>query len=318
MLDAHFISGDGRCNENIGLTAIHQVFHSEHDRLVDDIKDALLNDTPTGADRRSPHWQHAGRCTARTPTLDYGERLFQAARFVTEMEYQHLVFEEFARKVQPAINPFEPFAFTQTELNPAIKAEFAHAVYRFGHSMLTETISRATNAATATSSERHLAARRVPEPAGVLRRRGQAGTISSTEAAGSIIMGMSDQTGNELDEFVTETLRNNLLGLPLDLPTINMTRARSEGIPPLNVFRRQIFNATNDGSCKPYSSWSTSARTSSTPSRWSTSSPPTASTRRIVDAHDRLAGKRDRLPRPDRRSTRASVTAPSRRTPPRS
>ena len=57
------------------------------------------------------------------------------------MEYQHLVFEEFARKVQPAINPFEPFAFTQTDLNPAIRAEFAHAVYRFGHSMLTETIS---------------------------------------------------------------------------------------------------------------------------------------------------------------------------------
>ena len=52
------------------------------------------------------------------------------------MEYQHLVFEEFARKVQPAINPFQPFAFTQTDLNPAIKAEFAHAVYRFGHSML--------------------------------------------------------------------------------------------------------------------------------------------------------------------------------------
>ena len=48
-----------------------------------------------------------------------GERLFQAARFITEMEYQHIVFEEFARKIQPAINPFEPFAFTQTEINPA-------------------------------------------------------------------------------------------------------------------------------------------------------------------------------------------------------
>ena len=31
-------------------------------------------------------------------------------------------------------------------------------------------------------------------------------------------MGSSDQAGNEIDEFVTETLRNNLLGLPLDLP----------------------------------------------------------------------------------------------------
>jgi hypothetical protein len=44
---------------------------------------------------------------------------------------------------------------------------------------------------------------------------GDVGPLTSKEAAGSIIMGMSDQTGNELDEFVTETLRNNLLGLPL-------------------------------------------------------------------------------------------------------
>ena len=29
---------------------------------------------------------------------------------------------------------------------------------------------------------------------------------------------MTRQVGNELDEFVTEALRNNLLGLPLDLP----------------------------------------------------------------------------------------------------
>ena len=68
------------------------------------------------------------------------------------MEYQHLVFEEFARKVQPAINPFEPFAFTQTDVNPAITAEFAHAVYRFGHSMLTETIPASTPTGPTTTS----------------------------------------------------------------------------------------------------------------------------------------------------------------------
>ena len=68
-------------------------------------------------------------------------------------------------------------------------------------------------------------------------------------------MGSSDQTGNELDEFVTETLRNNLLGLPLDLPTINMTRAREDGIPPLNDVRRQIFAETNDGQLAPYTNW---------------------------------------------------------------
>ena len=68
-------------------------------------------------------------------------------------------------------------------------------------------------------------------------------------------MGSSDQIGNEIDEFVTETLRNNLLGLPLDLPTLNMTRARDAGIPPLNDVRRQIYAETNDAQLAPYTSW---------------------------------------------------------------
>ncbi len=38
---------------------------------------------------------------------------------------------------------------------------------------------------------------------------------------------MTRQVGNELDEFVTEALRNRLLGLPLDLATLNIvTRSR--------------------------------------------------------------------------------------------
>ena len=58
-------------------------------------------------------------------TFTYGERLFQTARFVTEMEYQHLVFEEFARKVQPAVRPFHVY---NADINSAIPAEYAHQV----------------------------------------------------------------------------------------------------------------------------------------------------------------------------------------------
>ena len=167
------------------------------------------------------------------------------------MEYQHLVFEEFARKVQPAINPFEPFAFNQTDVNPAITAEFAHAVYRFGHSMLTETIDRTRPDGTHYD---------IPLLDGFLNPAAYyddqpIGTEDSRAAATGIIMGMSDQVGNEIDEFVTNTLRNNLLGLPLDLPAINMTRARSEGIPTLNNVRKQIFATTNDGQLAPYENW---------------------------------------------------------------
>ena len=61
LLDAHFACGDGRCNENIALSTIHQVFHSEHDRLIDDIKNTLTTDT--SADRR----HGAGPVEARRP-----------------------------------------------------------------------------------------------------------------------------------------------------------------------------------------------------------------------------------------------------------
>ena len=261
MLNAHFIAGDGRVNENIGLTAIHQIFHSEHNRLVADVKTVLSKDTSSAGISALAEWKLPGGAEGWN-----GERLFQAARFIAEMEYQHLVFEEFARKIQPAINLFEPFAFAQTDINPAVSAEFAHAVYRFGHSMLTETISRrnqdspgadgvwgTSDDVLGTRNDLSLLEGFLNPPA--YTDGGPAGLMTSEEAAGSIIMGMSDQVGSELDEFVTDTLRNKLLGLPMDLAAINLTRARSEGLPSLNALRREIHATTNDGQLKPYTNW---------------------------------------------------------------
>ncbi len=239
MLDAHFSCGDGRCNENIALSAVHQIFHSEHDRLVDDIK-GTLSAQPASV---LAEWQSATGAAGWN-----GERLFQAARFVTEMEYQHLVFEEFGRKVQPAIRPFHVYS---PDINPAVQAEFAHAVYRFGHSMLDDDVARTNTNGSDNSVPLLTAFLNPPE----YFNGGTVGTLTPRQAAGSVIMGSVDQVGNELDEFVTETLRNNLLGLPLDLPTLNMVRARDAGVPPLNEVRRQIHAQTNDGQLAPYTSW---------------------------------------------------------------
>ena len=52
--------------------------------------------------------------------------------------------------------------------------------------------------------------------------------------------GATAQVGNEIDEFVTEALRNNLLGLPLDLATINMTRARDTAMTSFNQARERL------------------------------------------------------------------------------
>ena len=81
------------------------------------------------------------------------------------MEYQHLVFEEFARKIQPAVRPFHVY---NSDINAAIPAEFAAAVYRFGHSMLDDDVAR-TNIDGI--GQLDPVAECVLEPAGVLQRR---------------------------------------------------------------------------------------------------------------------------------------------------
>ena len=94
LLNAHFVTGDGRGNENIALSMVHQLFHAEHNRLrdyIDQLIPAVLSPTEVAT------WHAVDPASG----WGYGERLFQASRFGTEMQYQHLVFEEFARTNQP-------------------------------------------------------------------------------------------------------------------------------------------------------------------------------------------------------------------------
>ncbi|MEW5852806.1 MAG: peroxidase family protein [Myxococcota bacterium] len=253
LLDAHFVTGDGRGNENIALTAVHTIFHAEHNRLAAQIGGAngvsggLIDTLLTPAEAA------AWRTVDAASGWGYGERIFQAARFVTEMQYQHLVFEEFARKLVPSINEFIGDGINMSSrFNPAIVAEFAHAVYRLGHSMLTDTISRERPDGTTYD---------IPLLDGFLdplefNRDGLGGTLTAAEAAGAIFQGGTRQVGNQIDEFVTEAVRNNLLGLPLDLGVLNVARGRSESIAPLNVVREELFQASGDWSLAPYTNWS--------------------------------------------------------------
>ncbi len=258
LLDSHFITGDGRGNENIGLTAVHTIFHSEHNRLVEANKATIL---ASGDLAFVNEWLRVD--VAALPTTPEqaaalqwdGERLFQAAKFVTEMQYQHLVFEEFARTVQPNV---DPFVFTNSaDLNPAITAEFAHVVYRFGHSMLGETIDRLGFDMQPVDADPNAPGN---QELGLIEAflnplAFTASGVDTDAAAGAIIRGMTRQIGNEIDEFVVDTLRNNLLGLPLDLPVLNMARAREQGVPSLNEARAEFYAMTSDAKLKPYTSW---------------------------------------------------------------
>ena len=80
------------------------------------------------------------------------------------------------------------------------------------------------------------------------------GRITPDQGAGAVIHGMVNQVGNGIDEFVVDTLRNNLLGLPLDLATINMVRAREAGVPTLQEARRTYYRVDLNPALKPYES----------------------------------------------------------------
>ena len=76
MLNAHFACGDGRCNENIALTTIHQIFHSEHDRLVDYIKNVLTAnaDSPSSDQRHNVGSGRRQRHRSATATASASSR----------------------------------------------------------------------------------------------------------------------------------------------------------------------------------------------------------------------------------------------------
>lgn len=259
MLNAHFATGDGRGNENIALSAVHSVFHSEHNRIVDVNKATILN---TGDLAFINEWLRTD--IASLADIDTqaqkdaligndaawdGERLFQAARFSTEMQYQHLVFEEFARRIQPDV---DAFVFnTDSTIDPSILAEFAHTVYRFGHSMLTGTVDRLENDLTTVNGEADQATLLAAflNPTMYL-----ASGASQEEVLANLVRGTTRDVGNQIDEFIVQDVRSNLLGLPLDLAVLNISRGRDTGIPSLNETRQQLHDA-GLLSLTPYTNW---------------------------------------------------------------
>ncbi|MGR3591641.1 MAG: peroxidase family protein, partial [Limimaricola soesokkakensis] len=254
LLDRHFISGDGRGNENIGLTAIHTVFHSEHNRVVEANKQTILD---SGDRAFINEWLLVDLgpndpipTSVDDPALEWdGARLFQAGRFSTEMQYQHMVFEEFARRIQPAI---DPFVFTNTaDIDGSIIAEFAHTVYRFGHSMLNGSVDRLDNDLGVVGGGDQLSLiEAFLNPVEYLD-----GGTDVAAIQGALLRGMSRDVGNEIDEFVVPALQSNLLGLPLDLAALNIARGRETGVPSLNETRAQLSDDFGLPDLKPYTSW---------------------------------------------------------------
>ena len=319
-LESHYVAGDGRLNENIGLTAVQEVFVNEHNRMIDLLKAqyGFTGEQPAGG------WTWTDPLTNVTTQVT-GEELFQQAKLFNEMTYQHLVFDQFVRKLSPNI---AGFAGVDPLIDARVSSEFANAVYRLGHSMLPEAVGMrkmtdasqiatvaGQNTITVTIANHGLSVGDTVSIAGVdtaiggitaarlngdftiasvtnntlvltLREAGNA-TATATGAlddkmyvdidrglidaflspqsympgytAGLLADGSTAQVGNRIDEKVTDALRDNLLGQPLDLATLNLVRGRDAGLPTLNEMRtaiQAVAPAALQATLNAYTSWS--------------------------------------------------------------
>ncbi len=244
-LDQHLIAGDGRTNENIGLSSIQEIWHSEHNRNVEIIKQTfgleknLVNGLWDGTWNAFATAESRATFPGAPPADNWtGEMLQQAAKVVTESEYQHVIFQEFVRKFSPNVGTFQSY---NINLDSSVSAEFASSVYRFGHSMLAETLDLKTDQ-------------------GVTEKRSLLNAFLNPESyngntAADLARGLTNQVGNEIDEWVTDTLRNHLVGQKLDLATANIVRGRDSGVASWNDTRASLYQQASLVSLAPYQSW---------------------------------------------------------------
>jgi Ca2+-binding RTX toxin-like protein len=244
----HYIAGDGRVNENFGLTSIHHVFHEEHNYQVENLKTWIYAHDANNPGAIDVHaglheWQiNTGTQDAHGNYLNVdnsiawdSNKMFEATKLIVEMEYQHAAVDQYARTITPRIQEFVGYS---SGVDSTITLEYAQVAFRFGHSTIRETIDTI-------------------DPSGWFKGHVTTYALESAflapqtfaqEGVAAITLGLSRQQMSEVDEFITPALNQGLLGQPLDLAAINIARGRDMGIPTLNDFRAAISLAR-------YTSW---------------------------------------------------------------
>jgi Ca2+-binding RTX toxin-like protein len=245
----HYIAGDGRVNENFGLTSIHHIFHEEHNFQVTNLMEALHTQDIASPDGHAKlHDFQVNNALAVNNTNAAGDylnaddsiswdmdKMFNATKIIVEMEYQHAAVDQYARNVTPNIQEFVGYSPSK---DPSVTLEYAQGAFRFGHSTLRETIDTIDPTNGLTGKIMGYALRDAFLNPDKYADIGPA----------AILLGMSHQQMNEVDEFITPALNQGLLGQALDLAAINIARGRDIGIPTLNDFRAAIGLAR-------YSNW---------------------------------------------------------------
>lgn len=201
-----FWAGDPRANEQIGLIALHTLFVREHNRLA-----AYIDANSRNAD---------------------DEYLYQMARQLVIAELQTITYEEFL-PIVVGLGALPTYTGYNNNIDPGISNVFATAAYRFGHSMLPDTLWRL---------DRY--GREIRNGHVALQDAFFRPELVIEDGIEPILYGLTRHAPQRVDIHVIDAVRNFLLpdagGQRLDLPATNIQRGRDHGLAGYNQTRSAL------------------------------------------------------------------------------
>lgn len=201
--DDQFVAGDVRANEQPMLIALHTLFMREHNRIA-----TLLVD-------RFPCWKD--------------EKVFQYSRKIIMSQIQQLTYQFFVPAILGTKHGLAPYRGYQENVDPSIATFFSTCAFRFGHSMVPETLAL-------------LESEKVPHAYNGTKLHSVFFRPSFTSEIGiePLLLGASHQIAESVDCQVVDSLQNELfkdMTGGADLISINIQRGRDHGIPKYNDAR---------------------------------------------------------------------------------
>jgi peroxidase len=180
---------------------------------------------------REHNWQ-VDRLAAKHPEWTQ-DQLFEAARAITEAEWQHVVYDEYLPKLvgENAIKDYKGY---KSSVNPAVINEWTTVAFRFGHDQSSNVFRTLAENGGSTGSFT------------LGQSFALANTAQAIRTSGSMdewVRGQLAHHTQEIDGKIVEGNRNALFGIPgatVDLNVFDIARARDHGVGNYNALREGL------------------------------------------------------------------------------
>ena len=202
-VDAFFLAGDVRSNENIGLTSMQTLWVREHNRLATEIAASDF----AGQDLTDP---------------EVDEAIFQRARQQVIGLIQNITYNEFLPSTL-GFNAIPTYSGYDPNADPSMSNEFAAASFRIGHTTLADELLIGSDGTSIELKDAFFQPHFIVE-----------------NGIEGVLEGLTVQEMQESDNLVVDGVRNFLDDGPgFDLAAINIQRGRDHGLPDFNTSQLQ-------------------------------------------------------------------------------